>query len=207
MAKFKGLVKSCEVCGAEFRTPQSQAHVRTCSTACGYQIRRVWNKKDKIELKCGNCGGLFTEHPSHAERRKFCSHACRDSDEAVIAARSAAFTGDKNPSWKGGATIKAVSSSGRAYARIAAHLENEKSCRRQRAKNKATPEWADLEQIKLIYFECQRISHETGIQHHVDHAVPLTSNTVSGLHNQFNLQILPGTDNLKKHNRTWPDMW
>ncbi|NTF54936.1 hypothetical protein G6L12_08520 [Agrobacterium rhizogenes] len=78
---------------------------------------------------------------------------------------------------------------------------------RRAAKLMATPSWADLSEIKKIYEDCARITAETGIKHHVDHIVPLQSKWVCGLHVQSNLQILIGTDNTRKHNKFWPDMW
>lgn len=65
----------------------------------------------------------------------------------------------------------------------------------------AMPKWADRDKIRAVYEEAKRISRETGIPHQVDHIVPLNSPFVSGFHVDYNLQILPATDNLKKSNR------
>lgn len=65
---------------------------------------------------------------------------------------------------------------------------------------RATPSWADHNAIHAIYADAQRISRETGVQHHVDHIFPLRSEWVCGLHVEGNLQVLPATQNLSKSN-------
>lgn len=207
MAKFKGLIKQCEVCKTEFKVPQSQARVRTCSPECGYQIRTSANKRERVEMKCAHCGGLFTERICHASRRKFCSQACAMAAPETVVRKSAAASSEKNPNWNGGTSITSTSSSGKIYRRQPLHVEIEKAVRRVRAIGRRTPAWASLKKVKAIYKLAQEISTKTGIQHHVDHQVPLTSKWVSGLHNEFNLKIISQADNLRKHNRTWPDMW
>ncbi len=49
--------------------------------------------------------------------------------------------------------------------------------------------------IKAIYRECQRISHETGIPHEVDHIQALAK---GGKHRADNLQIITATANRRK---------
>jgi hypothetical protein len=65
--------------------------------------------------------------------------------------------------------------------------------RKQRMKCDLTKE--ETQKIRLIYEECQRLSKETGILHHVDHIIPLA---LGGLHHPSNLQILTAEENLKK---------
>jgi cytochrome c553 len=80
-------------------------------------------------------------------------------------------------------------------ALIAAHC----SGRRASILN-ATPKWADLQVIKQFYFECRKISKQTGIVHQVDHIIPLKNKYVCGLHVPCNLQIITATENRRKKN-------
>lgn len=200
------MTRLCEACSKPFTTPPSQIFVRTCSTECGYKIRSQSWEKEKIKLNCGYCGKSFEEHESRAGRRIYCSTECRDASPILKAMRARQISGEENPSWKGGVTIAAISASGRRYLRAQRHKEIEKGVRRKRAREQATPAWANREKILFFYAEAQRLTRETGMVHHVDHIVPLTSKFVCGLHVEHNLQILPATVNLRKHNRTWPDM-
>ena len=80
-------------------------------------------------------------------------------------------------------------------------------CRRRDAgKLQATPAWANSFFIQEVYHLAKLRTMVTGVIHHVDHIVPLRSKLVCGLHNEFNLQVIPATDNLKKSNTWWPDM-
>jgi hypothetical protein len=83
---------------------------------------------------------------------------------------------------------------------------NANTARRRASKLQATPLWADREAIARLYAEAQKRTTETGIEHHVDHIVPLRSAIVCGLHCEANLQVLPGPTNVAKSNRYWPDM-
>lgn len=66
---------------------------------------------------------------------------------------------------------------------------------------KACPSYANLKAIEKIYFECEKITKETNIPHHVDHRIPLKGRTVCGFHIETNLCILNKHSNLSKHNK------
>lgn len=72
---------------------------------------------------------------------------------------------------------------------------------RQTRIKKATPSWANLDDIKYFYVEAQRLTKETGIPHEVDHIIPIKGKLVSGLHVPANLQILTEKENQTKNAR------
>ena len=98
-----------------------------------------------------------------------------------------------------------ISAWGKEYTKANRPKRNSALARRRAAKFKATPAWADPVKMQAFYDEAVRLTKETGVVHHVDHIIPLQSRLVCGLHCEANFQVLTKTDNLKKHNSTWPD--
>lgn len=66
---------------------------------------------------------------------------------------------------------------------------------------KATPRWANFELIETFYVKSNTLTKVTGIQHEVDHIVPLQGKFVSGLHVENNLQVLTKDENNRKSNK------
>lgn len=77
---------------------------------------------------------------------------------------------------------------------------------RQIRKLNAIPAWANKFFIEEAYHLAKLREKVCGGKWHVDHIVPLKSKLVCGLHVEYNLQVIPGVDNIKKGNRYWPDM-
>jgi hypothetical protein len=107
---------------------------------------------------------------------------------------------------------------------------NAVTARRRSAKRLAFRPF-DRELFALVESEAYALAklreHATGIEWHVDHIVPLKSPrrqslgadlirksrfvgpllpVVQGLHNEYNLAVIIGLDNMSKSNRHWPDM-
>lgn len=72
---------------------------------------------------------------------------------------------------------------------------------RRTRKMQATPAWADLRAIKVIYTEAARLRKETGEAWHVDHDIPLKHPLVCGLHVHTNLRVIPAIQNHEKKNK------
>lgn len=72
---------------------------------------------------------------------------------------------------------------------------------RQARKVQAMPTWANQARIEEFYKSARDMTVLTGIQHHVDHIIPLRGKLVCGLHNEFNLQVLPAAVNQAKSNK------
>ena len=75
---------------------------------------------------------------------------------------------------------------------------------RRHAKEQAKPSWVtddDLFVINEVYTSAKLKTKSTGVQHHVDHIVPLRGRNVSGLHIWWNMQVVPADVNLSKSNK------
>ena len=65
----------------------------------------------------------------------------------------------------------------------------------------ATPPWVDWKAIDKVYYLAKKLTRKTGIEHQVDHIVPLNGETVCGLHVHYNLQVLTKAENIAKSNK------
>lgn len=81
---------------------------------------------------------------------------------------------------------------------------NAHAARRRAVKLQRTPPWLtkhDHADIAKIYELCAERTRVTGIQHAVDHVIPLQGRNVSGLHIAANLQIITAAENCSKNNK------
>lgn len=78
---------------------------------------------------------------------------------------------------------------------------------RDRVVRSRIPRWADKLAILAVYLEADRATSRTGVQHSVDHCVPLNHPLVCGLHVAENLCVIPLAENIRKSNNHWPQMW
>lgn len=78
---------------------------------------------------------------------------------------------------------------------------NAETARRHAAKLQATVGWADLSKIETFYEEARRLTECTGIEHEVDHIVPLRGKEVCGLHVETNLRVTTQVANARKNNK------
>jgi len=75
---------------------------------------------------------------------------------------------------------------------------------RKSAVRTATPKWLSKEQkreIDQIYTERWYKTWETGVEHHVDHIIPIKGKNVCGLNVPWNLRVVTAKENLSKNNR------
>ena len=84
------------------------------------------------------------------------------------------------------------------------HASRMYGAKRRAAKLNATPSWLtedDDFMFNEIYEMAKIRTTDTGVEHHVDHIVPLQGKNVSGLHVWWNLQLLPASENISKSNK------
>ena len=70
------------------------------------------------------------------------------------------------------------------------------------AKAARLPKWLNdgqLFEMESVYTYCSAL-RKIGLDYHVDHVVPLRGKSISGLHVPWNLQVLPGSENMSKGN-------
>jgi hypothetical protein len=216
-----GILRRCPRCG-EHKEPGAFVKQRSGSYC------RPCDKEYKREHYLRNREKYLTLaqawREANPERKKANDAAYAKNNRARVNALSLAWT-KRNPEIRKAAYTASRHRNIEAYrAREAAYRErNRAECnarirewkgrnpdavlaysgKRRAAELRAIPVWADLDAIAAIYREAKA----RGAGHHVDHIVPLISPRVCGLHCAANMQVLTATENLRKNNRVWPNMW
>ena len=100
---------------------------------------------------------------------------------------------------------KKVATSLKKWKQANKHLVNRSNAERRASRMQAVfvgvdKEWYNFF-MKEIYDLAQLRTETSGIQHHVDHIVPLINPTVCGLHTPDNMQILTYAENCSKGNK------
>lgn len=139
---------------------------------------------------CIACEAVWREANKDARRKAHARHYMANTEKVKKA----------NISWnrKNRERLKAQSAIWRASNRPRV---NALEAARRSAKLLAVPKWADIGSILNIYAEARRITDQTGIQHVVDHVIPLRGKNVCGLHVLENLRVIQATENSVKHNK------
>lgn len=142
-------------------------------------------KKDALKLMA-KPDMVRKKHERDVEYRQKNKVKCR----AIIEAWSA-----RNPE-----KVKAYAKKTKALnsGRILAH-----TVKRRLAKISRTPAWLTPDDHWLIEQTYELAAARTkifGFTWHVDHIIPLQGKLVSGLHTPYNLQVIPGAENVRKSN-------
>lgn len=186
-------MKICECCGTQFHARLSAT--RTCGVACRNRLIAAEKaEKHKSTKACPVCKSDF-EATGANPHQQTCSQECGYKISS----------GDNKPNYKGLTELVVID--GVKKSRRTAYGSGVHNTMRRVSIALATPSWASQEKIRKIYELRAKIDEMTGIKHHVDHVVPLNSKLVCGLHNEFNLAVMLGAENVRKNNRHWPDMW
>lgn len=182
--------KRCKKCGEVKLTSEFhkngvnglRANCKTCENC--RDRKRYWDKRPVRSADDNSCD---RDAPKIAKRPKKPPRT-RESERARFLEWKAA-----NPE--------------REKARQRRYLENNRAKlrakwnKRRADRLRATPPWADLKAIEAVYAEAARLTSETGVQHQVDHIVPLRGRSACGLHVHWNLRPIPASENAAKLNR------
>lgn len=194
-------MKYCATCKEE--KPNSEFHAKADSKDGYYPHCRVCRKnKDKIH-RAANSERLKQfdrdryKIPARRKAQLESHKAKYEANKDVMIAKMAEYA-KANPD--------IVRKAKKAYKVRNPHKLLANTRKRQISKLQAMPKWANEFFIAEAYDLARLRTAQFGFKWHVDHTVPLQNKLVSGLHCESNLSVIPAVDNLRKHNKYWPDM-
>lgn len=170
-----GLQPACKTCVAEYDAAYRARNKEQIAAR-----KRNWKRANSEHVRAKEQEYRAVRPELERERQR----RCKEKDPERFARRAAGRT--------------------RRYTKRHPEKNLAAAARRRAAKLRASPSWADRELVAEFYHLARLRTRLTGIRWHVDHIVPLRGDTVSGLHVEHNLQVIPARMNLAKGNRSWP---
>jgi len=186
-------VKVCTKCGVEkprsefYKSSRNKSGIISQCKPCKDKIVKDWEKRNPDSKR----KSALNQYYKHHEKKKAKAREYKSNNQQKLKQNMKAWRAANREYTK------------KYYEENKAWFKTWNANRRAQI-NKATVRWADFEKIKSIYERAIKLTKETGVQHHVDHIIPLNSKYVCGLHVEYNLQILTESENLAKGNRFTP---
>lgn len=175
--------------------------MRTCRTCkvdkslTEYQKHSTY--KDGISTQCKLCVSAYRKaiRAANLERDREYTRKYKQKNREIVLQRSKKYVVE-NPE-KRKETM-------RLYRQRTRPLQLSYARKRQAAKLQRTPKWLaenDFWMMQEAYHLAELRTKLFNFTWHVDHIIPLRGKLVSGLHTPYNLQVIPGKDNVSKANR------
>ena len=147
--------------------------------------RAAANKLHGLQAYCRDCAGAFRRkwNKENAERKNAYQRERYDRETSL----------KYHKRWRKKNPEAAKASINRSAAR--------------RREALVTPAWANEKKIERIYMLAAWASKFTDEPLQVDHIIPIQNKAVCGLHVENNLQILKKSENIRKKNKFFPDLF
>jgi 5-methylcytosine-specific restriction endonuclease McrA len=194
-------MKLCKVCNIQKEVKDFPKNRKSCF-GC-------YNKQQTVAYKKNSISRLIKVkeyYTSHRQEKLDYASAYRKENALLIKQYKKEHAEEIADSWANYYEInrQILLANGRQYTKENPAKMNAKNARRRAKQLQRTPKWLtelDKEKIEEIYFYSHLMTITLGIQHEVDHIIPLCGKNISGLHCPENLQILTKEKHRKKGNK------
>jgi len=195
--------KKCKSCKREYMIEWSKKNAETLKAK-----KKIYNQNNKEYISNKNKAYRLV----NLERLKERNRAWRDENKEILTAKRKQKYEDNRLKYVERSRFNRSNRPEAIKATYYRNIENRLfHTKKRRAKLlNCCPEW-DAEFDDFVMKEAlslRRLRNKTiGILWHIDHIEPLQSKTVCGLHNAFNISVVPASYNLTKNNRQIEGHW